>query len=76
MKKKREQRFVLCIRNSRYRASLQLRKIYDGVRDQQAEADGLLRIVDETGEDYLYPASYFVPLVLPQSARKALRLAS
>lgn len=76
MKKRIERRFVVCVRNARYKASLELRKIYDCLPDSQAEADGLLRVVDESGEDYLYPATYFVPLVLPQAAKRALLLAS
>lgn len=76
MKKKNERRFVVCVRNSRYKASLELRKVYDCLPDPLAEADGMLRVVDESGEDYLFPANYFVPLILPQAARKALLLAS
>ena len=76
MKKRKESRFVVCVRNTRYKASLELRKIYDCLPDAVAEADGLLRVVDESGEDYLYPAAYFVPLALPSAAKRALLLAS
>lgn len=76
MKKKNGRRFMICVRNSRYKASLELRKIYDWLPDRQAEADGLLRIVDESGEDYLYPAADFVPVALPQAAQRKLLLAS
>ena len=68
MKRKQDQsRFVVCLRNERYEASLEPRKIYEVIPDAQAEAHGMIRIVDESGEDYLYPASLFSPIVLPQS---------
>ena len=60
-------RFVVCIDNREFPASLELHKVYRVVPDQDAEQDGDMRIVDESGEDYLYPASYFVLLDLPRS---------
>lgn len=60
-------RFAICIDNREYPASLELHKVYRVVPDQDAEQDGDMRIVDESGEDYLYPASYFVLLELPRS---------
>ena len=60
-------RFAICIDNREYPASLELHKVYRVVPDQDAEQDGDIRIVDESGEDYLYPASYFVLLDLPRS---------
>lgn len=54
--------FAICVRNEGYRASLDLRKLYPALPDEFAEEHGMIRIVDESGEDYLYPASYFVRL--------------
>ena len=64
-------RFVVCIKNDGYSASLEKRKIYRALPDSQASAHGLLRIVDESGEDYLYPADFCVSITLPQPARAA-----
>ncbi len=68
-----EPRFVVCVNNADYPASLETRKIYEVVGD---ETEGFLRIVDESGEDYLYPEEFFVPIDLPQNVRAALRKAS
>ncbi|MBZ0112960.1 MAG: hypothetical protein K8J08_10895, partial [Thermoanaerobaculia bacterium] len=57
--------FVLCIENTGYPASLEPRKIYQTVEDVEANQQGLLRVIDESGEDYLFPASHFIPVVLP-----------
>ena len=65
-------RYALCVRNDGYAASLEVRKIYQAIRDRQAEAHGLVRVVDESGEDYLYPAEFFVPVALSKTARDAL----
>src|SRR5262250_153388 len=65
-------RFVICIDNSRYPASLELHKVYRVVSDDAAIRDGDLRVVDESGEDYLYPAARFVPVALPAKARGSL----
>jgi hypothetical protein len=65
-------RFAICINNSQYLASLELHKIYRVIPDQDAEKDGDLRVVDESGEDYLYPADYFVLLDLPRDVMLAL----
>ncbi len=69
-------RFVLCIRNDGYQASLEERKIYRLVPDRDAKAHDLVRVVDESGEDYLYPADWFVPISVPQVAVKELALAN
>ena len=66
-----ESQFVLCIRNEDC-DDLETRKIYRIVPDESAAADGYLRVIDESGEDYLYPQDYFVPIELPQAAQKAL----
>jgi hypothetical protein len=52
--------FAACISNSEYPASLELHKIYRVLPDEDAEQDGDLRVIDESGEDYLYPADYFM----------------
>ncbi len=62
--------FVICIRNDDYPASLEPRKIYRVANDPDAATLNLLRIIDESGEDYLYPAEYFIVIKLPQPAEK------
>ena len=64
--------YVLCISNRRYPASLELLKVYRALKDDAARRDGFVRVIDESGEDYLYPKDYFVPIDLPMSARRAL----
>jgi hypothetical protein len=71
----KEKRFVICIRNEGHEASLELRKVYQVVSDQASERHRLLRVVDESGEDYLYPEAFFVPIELPKAVEKALVLA-
>jgi hypothetical protein len=61
-------RFYLCVRNEGYAASLQVRTVYSGMSDPEAESHGMLRIVDESGEDYLFPATFFVPIEVPETA--------
>ena len=68
--------FVVCINNSDYPASLELHKIYRVIADKEAEEDGDIRIIDESGEDYLYPSSYFVPIQVPQTVEESLLRAS
>ena len=72
-KTRAKRRFVVCVRNTGYPASLEVRKIYRTVADRSAEAHGMLRVIDESGEDYLYPAKFFMAVDLPQSLRSALR---
>jgi len=69
-------RFAICIKNDGYPASLEVRKLYPIVADKQAEALGMVRVVDESGEDYLYPAEFFVAAELPQSVEQAVAAAS
>ncbi len=57
---------AICICNDGYEASLQYRKVYDLVLDENALEKGLLRVVDESGEDYLFPKDYFIPVDLPE----------
>lgn len=65
-------RFAVCVNNADYPASLELHKIYRVLPDADAASDGDLRVVDESGEDYLYPAEYFVLIELPQAVKKSL----
>jgi hypothetical protein len=78
MKKKNETipEFVVCINNEGYPASLELHKIYRVVPDKNAAADDVLRVIDESGEDYLYPASYFAPIKVPAAVEESLLRAS
>jgi hypothetical protein len=66
------QQFLLCVKNDAYPASLEVRKVYRAVPDPAAAAKGFVRVIDESGEDYLYPADYFVAVELPQAAVDAL----
>ena len=68
--------FVVCINNVDYPASLELHKIYRVLIDEDATSEGDIRIIDESGEDYLYPSSYFVPIQVPQTVEKSLLRAS
>ena len=63
--------YVLCVRNRGYRASLEIRKVYRQIADAWARGHGLIRIIDESGEDYLYPRNYFVTIPIPKAARPA-----
>jgi len=73
--KTREPRFVICIQNDDSE-DLEIRKLYQVLPDEAAAADGLLRIVDESGEDYLYPTKLFLAIDLPQTIEKALLTAA
>ena len=68
--------YAVCVKNEKYPASLELHKIYHVIPDRQSSALGLLRIVDESGEDYLYPTEYFLPIKLSPIIERALQLAS
>jgi len=61
---------VVCVANEGNEASLQLWKIYKTIRDADAESEGFIRVIDESGEDYLFPKENFVPIKLPTEARK------
>ena len=72
MKRRRaETRFAICIRNDEHE-DLEPRKVYQVIPDDTAAEDGLVRVIDESGEDYLYPRDFFVPIELPQAAEEAL----
>lgn len=64
--------FMICVRNDNLAASLELRKLYEVIPDPRASKLHLVRIVDESGEDYLYPEDYFVAVKLPQSVGRAV----
>ncbi|HEY9139727.1 MAG TPA: hypothetical protein VIN93_02490 [Bryobacteraceae bacterium] len=68
--------FAVCLRNRGYAASLEVRKLYPVVSDSDAEANDLICVIDESGEDYLYPSRLFQKLALPVELQRALRVAS
>jgi hypothetical protein len=75
-KRKTKTRFVICVKNEDCE-DLQLRKLYRALPDKTAEKDGFLRIVDESGEDYLYPTEFFIAIEFPKPvAEKLLSLAT
>jgi hypothetical protein len=76
MPRQQARQFVVCVNNEGYRVSLERRKIYIVLRDVVAEKHGLLRIVDESGEDYLYPKTFFRSIALPQAVKKAVMAAA
>ena len=63
-------RFAICVRNDDHPASLEVRKIYKVLADAKAAERKLVRVIDESGEDYLYPAEFFIPIELPQAAKE------
>lgn len=65
-------RFPICVENKGYRASLEKRKIYVAIPDSVALKHGQVRVIDESGDDYLYPKSLFLPITVPASLRKAI----
>jgi len=71
---KENNKFAVCVENKDCE-DLEKRKIYQVLPDDDAEEEGYLRVVDESGEDYLYPQSYFVLIPLPREAEKALQVA-
>ena len=68
--------FAVCINNTDYPASLELHKIYQVLPDEETARDGDIRVIDESGEDYLYPASFFVVIEVPQAVERAILHAS
>jgi archaellum component FlaG (FlaF/FlaG flagellin family) len=69
-------RFVLCIKNRGFEVSLEPRKLYEVLTDRDAARHQQLRVVDESGEGYLYPEDYFREINLPQSVRRAVLAAA
>ena len=70
--KRGEKGFVVCVSNKGYSAALEIRKLYRSIPDENAARLHQIRVVDESGEDYLYPAEYFVPVQLPQATERAV----
>jgi hypothetical protein len=73
-RKKTNCQFLLCISNVAYPASLEVRKIYPSLPDPVAASRKFVRVIDESGEDYLYPEELFVPIELPEAAVDALAI--
>ena len=67
---------VVCLKNDGYDASLEKRKIYVAIPDASASKHGLVRVVDESGDDYLFPDEYFASIELPTSVRRAVLTAA
>jgi hypothetical protein len=72
----KSRQYAVCVRNAGFEASLELRKLYPVIDDADAEANHLIRVIDESGEDYAYPIRMFQRLNLPAEVQRALRLAS
>lgn len=66
--------FMICVKNHGYEASLEIRKIYEIIIDKVAEKHHQLRVIDESGEDYLFPEDYFAPVRLPSVTKEKLEL--
>jgi len=71
-----DKNFVLCIENAGFEVSLEIRKVYRRLSSPSVTDESLVRVVDESGEDYLYPAEYFVPIILPKAATSAFEEAT
>jgi hypothetical protein len=67
-----KRKFLLCVDNEGYQASLEVRKLYENLPDKEAERHNQLRIVNESGEDYLYPSEFFAPIRLPMQTRNRI----
>jgi len=75
-RRSKSRQIAVCLANAGYEASLEVRKLYAVLDDSSAEPDGLIRVIDESGEDYLYPARLFERVELPAELQRKLRLAS
>jgi len=75
MPRNMQKHFVLCVRNDDAE-NLDLRKVYEVLPDRKAAQDGYLRVIDESGENYLYPESYFIAIALPAVAQEAMLVAN
>jgi len=65
-------KFAICISNEDHEVSLERWKVYELMKDEKASAYGQVRVIDESGEDYLYPSDFFVGIDLPELAREAM----
>ncbi|NWF76592.1 MAG: hypothetical protein HXY53_08535 [Nitrospirae bacterium] len=68
--------FMICVDNRGYEASLEKRKLYEVLPDRVAEKHHQIRVIDESGEDYLYPENFFAPVKLPLITKEKLELAT
>lgn len=66
--------FMICVNNHGYESSLEIRKIYEVLPDKMAGRHHQIRVIDESGEDYLYPEKYFAPIRLPSITKEKLEL--
>jgi hypothetical protein len=73
---KKGSHYVICVRNEGYDASLEMRKVYRVLPDAQASRRSLVRVVDESGDDYLFPADFFVPIDVPERAESLFQEAA
>ena len=64
--------FIICVNNLEYEASLELWKVYRAIQDDHAKKQDLVRVIDESGEDYLFPSDYFVSIALPKVVQDAM----
>ena len=71
-KRRRDAQFAVCIDNEGYKASLELGKLYRMLPDKDAQSHGLVRVIDESGEDYAYSSSRFFPMKIPSVIERAL----
>jgi len=68
-----QSKFAICTENKGYEASLELRKLYQVIPDSKAQALDQIRVIDESGDDYLFPAAYFAPVDLPASVAERVK---
>ena len=61
---------MICVKNEGYEIDLVLRKVYQVIPEPESEEHLMIRVVDETDEDYLYPATWFIPIELPKAVEK------
>ena len=71
-----QRQLVICVKNEGFEASLERRKIYVSIAGEPAQSHKLIRVIDESGDDYLYPLKMFVPISLPQTVRRAVLTAA
>jgi len=71
-----KKQYMICVDNRGYESSLEKRKLYEVMNDRKAEKYHQIRIIDESGEDYLYPESFFASVRLPMATKERLELAS
>jgi len=67
-----QQKFVICVDNQGYEVSLERWKVYRVIPDEKADIHSQIRVIDESGEDYLFPEEYFAPIELPKPVQQAL----